>query len=289
MNWNSASVKELIRLALFEDRARQDLTTAALIPPECRLTAEIKAKQVGVVAGLPLAGLFFKKINPHLHYGMKAKDGHRVMKGQVLARVEGNARSILAAERPALNALQHLSGIATFTAQQVAQVKGSRTKIYDTRKTLPGWRILEKYAVRCGGGENHRMSLGDAVLVKENHLKICRETGHDWVGALLQLRRARPNLSMQIEIQTWNDLREVLKVRPPRVLLDNLDKPVLRRMISLIRKELPNTEIEVSGGVRTEDLKALSRLGVERISMGKLTHSAPAFDCSLDIVRVHAR
>lgn len=289
MNWNSASVKELVRLALLEDQARQDLTTSALIPSACRLTAEIRAKQAGIVAGLPLTGVFFKKINPQLRYIMKAKDGRRVALGQVLARIEGNARSILAAERPALNALQHLSGIATFTARQVVQVKGSKTRIYDTRKTLPGWRTLEKYAVRCGGGQNHRMSLGDAILVKENHLKICRETGRDWVEALHRIRRLKPDLPMQIEIQTWNDLREVLKVKPPRVLLDNLGKPVLRRMISLIRKELPHTEIEVSGGVRTEDLKPLAKLGVERISMGKLTHSAPAFDCSLDIIRVHAR
>jgi nicotinate-nucleotide pyrophosphorylase (carboxylating) len=281
VNWNHASVKELVRLAFSEDHATQDKTTTTLIPSTCRLKAKIISKQKGVIAGLPLAGLFFKKIKPALHWVAVAHDGDRVNVGQTLAWITGSARSVLSAERPALNALQHLSGIATFTAQQVAQVKGSKTKILDTRKTLPGWRLLEKYAVRCGGGHNHRMSLGDAILVKENHLKICRDLGVDWVSELQKVQRHQPAIPMQIEIQGWEDLREVLKVKPERVLLDNLERTQMRRMISIIRK--------ISGGVRTEDLKPLAKLGVERISMGQLTHSAPAFDCSLDIVRVNPR
>ncbi len=286
VRWNSFSIRRLIQDALREDEARRDVTSRTLIPSTFRLRAAIRAKQAGVVAGLPLAERLFKAMSPSCRVQKKVRDGANVRPGQTLLLVKGNARAILAAERPALNALQHLSGIATLTHQTLKPLKGFSTQLLDTRKTLPGWRELQKYAVSCGGGSNHRMSLGDALLVKENHQRIAQAGGVDWVKALHQTMKKRPRLSVQIEIQTQEDLRHALAVRPPRVLLDNLSVSKLKRMIRILRKQLPKTEIEISGGVRPQDVKRLARLGVERISMGCLTHSAPALDCSLDILHV---
>jgi nicotinate-nucleotide pyrophosphorylase (carboxylating) len=289
MNWNSPAIKTLIALAFAEDASRTDVTTSLLIEPSWQTHAEIRAKQTGVVAGLPLAELFFKRVDRKLVVKTFLRDGARVSTGTCLLSIRGNARSILIGERPALNALQHLSGIATLTHECVQKLGRSRTRLLDTRKTLPGWRVLEKYAVRCGGGHNHRMSLGDALLVKENHLKLCRMAGAVWVNKVEGLRRAKPSFPVQIEVQTERDLREAIAARPQRVLLDNMPVAKLRRVIRQLRRALPDVEIEISGGVRPEQLHTLARLGVERISMGRLTHSAPAFDCSLDFLNVDAR
>ena len=185
-----------------------------------------------------------------------------------------------------MNALQHLSGIASFTRKQVDRLGSRRSAIYDTRKTLPGWRELQKYAVRCGGGKNHRMSLKDSVLIKDNHLQICRLIQNDWLQAMTRLRRQHPSLPVEIEIQTPQDLSDALRLKPNQVLLDNMPLAKLRSLVKRLRLQLPQAEIEISGGVRTEQLPSLGRIGVERISMGRLTHSAPAFDCALDITRV---
>lgn len=280
MNWKSPDIRRLIADALREDHARHDITTRTLIPAHWRLDAAIKAKEPGVVAGLPLAVRFFEAMDRRCWIILKAKDGQVMRPGQTIFLIKGPARSILAAERPALNTLQHLSGIATFTHELVQKLKGTKTKLLDTRKTLPGWRALQKYAVACGGGHNHRMSLGDAILVKENHLKILRMGGRSFPFTT-------PGKEVILEIQTAQDLRLALKVTPDIVLLDNLSLTKLKSMIRTLRRELPKTQIEISGGVKPDDLKTLARLGVERISMGKLTHSAPAWDCSLDILRVH--
>jgi len=309
VNWDSPSIHHLIAEALREDSARQDITTRALIPASWRLEAAIRAKERGVLAGLPLAARFFEALDKRCRVQLKTKDGQKVGPGQTLFLIKGPARSILSAERPALNTLQHLSGIATFTHQQVLKLRGTRAKLFDTRKTLPGWRALQKYAVTCGGGQNHRISLGDAILVKENHLKILRAASFlarhprgrhrgsinlessNVDGFPLTVRgndTLRKNANrIQIEIQSPHDLKEALTLKPSRVLLDNLSVPRLKAMIRTLRRELPETEIEISGGVKPENLRQLARLGVERISMGKLTHSAPAFDCSMDILRVH--
>jgi nicotinate-nucleotide pyrophosphorylase (carboxylating) len=287
--WNSSDIQTLVRLALKEDDARQDVTTRLLIPLEVRLEAVLVAKQEGVICGLPLAAVFFKQLAPAVRVKPLMKDGSRVRSGQKFLSLSGSARAILSGERPVLNAIQHLSGIATFTAIQVALLGRSRTRLLDTRKTLPGWRLLEKYAVRCGGGTNHRMSLGDAVLVKENHVRICRLANVDWIKRLQTFRRQHPGFPTQIEIQSWEDVEPVIAIRPQAVLLDNLAIPVLKKMIQTLRKRLPHVEIEISGGVRPEDLPRLAALSPDRISMGRLTHSAPAFDCSLDILRVQSR
>ena len=289
MQWRSPEIRALVALALSEDDARQDITSRLLIPTNVRLKAAFVAKQRGVVCGLPLAAAFFKALAPSARVRPLVREGAVVRPGQAFLRIEGPARVILAAERPALNAVQHLSGIATYTAAQVARLGRGKTQLLDTRKTLPGWRALEKYAVRCGGGKNHRQSLGDAVLVKENHVFIGRAAGIDWVARLRRFRAAKPAFPVQVEIQSWADLKQVVLIRPQRVLVDNQPPATLKKMMAALRRALPGVEIEISGGVRPDDLARLARLNPERISMGRLTHSAPAFDCSLDILHVQVR
>jgi len=288
MDWNAPEIDAIVRSALHEDRARHDLTSRLLIEPHWRIEAAILAKQYGIVAGLPLAERFLKAFDPSIHFRHRVNDGSRVKPGEILAELSGRARSILSAERPALNALQHLSGIATFTHKQVRKLRGTGAHLYDTRKTLPGWRFLQKYAVRCGGGMNHRMSLGDAVMIKENHLEIARKIGSDWIGRVKKATQKR-RAFLQMEIQTERDLRDALRLKPQRALLDNLELRDLRRMRRVLRNAIPGIEIEFTGGIRPEDLRKLAKLRPDRISMGKLTHSTPAFDCSLDITDVYSR
>jgi nicotinate-nucleotide pyrophosphorylase (carboxylating) len=288
MNWDVPEIQAIIRSALHEDSARGDLTTRILIDPAWRIDAAIVAKQRGMIAGLPLAERFLKALDPSIRFRQLVADGTRVRPGMVLATFSGKARSVLSAERPALNALQHLSGIATFTQKQLRKLKGTGAHLYDTRKTLPGWRFLQKYAVRCGGGTNHRMSLGDAVLIKENHLEIARLAGSDWVARVQDAMKKHRTL-LQMEVQTERDLREALRLKPHRVLLDNLEPHDLKRMMRILKKTIPGIEIEFTGGIKPADLRHLAKLRPDRISMGRLTHSTPAFDCSLDITHVYPR
>ena len=286
VNWNAPEIKTLVRSALREDNARHDLTTRLLINPTWRIEAAIVAKQKGIVCGLPLAEKLLKAVDPTIRFAAAVSDGAPIKPGQRMVVLKGKASSILSGERPALNALQHLSGIATFTHDQVSKLKGTGVQLCDTRKTLPGWRLLQKYAVRCGGGTNHRMTLGDAVLIKENHLSIARLGGGDWISRVRRAMKKRPVL-LQMEIQTEKDLEEAMELKPQRVLLDNLPVPSLRRMMRLLRDAVPGIEIEFTGGIKPENLRSLARLRPDRISMGRLTHSVPAFDCSLDITHVH--
>ena len=233
MFWNAPAIRALVRTALQEDSASSDITTQLLIDPHWRVRAEIVAHEKGVVAGLPLAGMFFRAFDPRVQFHAHVRDGARVRPQQVLATIRGRARSVLSAERPALNALQYLSGIATYTHAQVQKLKGTKAKLYDTRKTLPGWRVLQKYAVRCGGGRNQRMSLGDAAMIKENHLKIVRMAKSDWMSRLRRKMSRRTTPLVQMEIQTERDLKDALKLKPPRVLLDNLSPLSLKRMMKI--------------------------------------------------------
>jgi nicotinate-nucleotide pyrophosphorylase (carboxylating) len=287
VNWNTPEIRALVRSALQEDNARQDITTHLLIDPHWKVDAVLVSKQKGVIAGLPLAERLFKGLDPALQFRSLVADGVPVRAGERLASIKGKARSVLSGERPALNALQHLSGIATFARAQVQKLKGTPTKLYDTRKTLPGWRQLQKYAVRCGGAQNHRQSLADFILIKENHLKLARLAGSDWPTRIRRVLLSHRPIPVQIEIQTKQDLQDTLHIKPQRVLLDNLPTRQLKSMIKRLRREIPGIEIEVSGGVKPENLRALARLGPDRISMGRLTHTVSAFDCSLDILRVY--
>lgn len=278
-------IQALIRSALREDNASSDITTRLLVSPKTQVEAYIVSKQRGVIAGLPFAQQIFKAFDPKLTFKPLVRDGDKVQVKTRLARIQGCARSVLSAERPALNAIQHLSGIATFTQEQVQRLRGSRIALYDTRKTLPGWRALQKYAVRCGGGTNHRMSLGAAVLIKENHLQIARAERSSWLASLAREAHRR-KLSIQMEIQTAQDLRDAFRLQPEKVLLDNFAPRRLRPMIRELKARMPGIVIELSGGIRPRHLKALKTLKADRVSMGCLTHSVQAFDCSLDIVHV---
>jgi len=285
--WNHPDIQALIRAALREDSAQSDATTRLLIDPAWRVQASIVANQNGVVAGLPLASLMFKAMDPQIRFKPLLHDGASVRPGETLAVIKGSARSILSAERPVLNTLQHLSGIATYTHQQVLRLKGTKAKVYDTRKTLPGWRQLQKYAVRCGGGQNQRMSLSDAIMIKENHLRVARLAKSNWIGRTQSLMRRRGSPVVQMEIQTERDFKDALLLAPPRVLLDNLPPKTSKRMLRDLRRAIPGIEIEITGGVRPETLRPLAQLGPDRISMGRLTQAGSVFDCSLDITHVY--
>ncbi|MGA9755452.1 MAG: carboxylating nicotinate-nucleotide diphosphorylase [Desulfobaccales bacterium] len=275
----SPHIDRLIDLALEEDLGPGDVTTQVLIPPELQGEAHIRAKQTLVVAGLPVAARVFVRLDPAVTFTPQVDDGQEVAKGTVLARLTGPAASILTGERVALNFLQRLSGIATFTRSMVAQVAGSTTCLVDTRKTAPGWRVLEKYAVRLGGGRNHRLGLYDAVLIKNNHLTA--------VGSISQAVRqakakAHPLLKVEVEVTDLKGLEEALNAGADRILLDNMDDAALKKAVDLTRGR---ALLEASGGMTKERLPKVAATGVNFISMGALTHSAPAVDIHLRLVR----
>ncbi|MBI4349309.1 MAG: carboxylating nicotinate-nucleotide diphosphorylase [Elusimicrobia bacterium] len=273
------NLKQLIRLALREDLDEAgDLTTRHFIPAGTRLKGAIVAKKPGVVSGLDVARRVFRAVSPAIRFRPAARDGDRVRRLQPVAWVDGPA-AILTAERTALNFLQRLSGVATLTRAFVDAVRGTRTRILDTRKTLPGWRALDKYAVRCGGGLNHRMGLYDMVMLKDNHW----EAQADFQRAVRRFRRAKPGVPVLIEAKTRRELDLALASGADIVLLDNMGLPKLRREIAHVRARSPKTQIEVSGGVNLGNVASIARLHPDRISIGALTHSAPALDFSLEI------
>jgi nicotinate-nucleotide pyrophosphorylase (carboxylating) len=275
----SPHLDRLIDLALEEDLGPGDVTTQALIPPELQGEAEIRAKETLVVAGLPVAARVFQKLDAELVCAAELDDGQEAAPGQVLARLSGPVAAILTGERVALNFLQHLSGIATFTRTMVAQVAGSAAALVDTRKTTPGWRVLEKYAVRLGGGRNHRLGLYDGVLIKNNHLAA--------VGSIsAAVRRAREKahhlLEIEVEVTDLKGVAEALEAGADLILLDNMDDATLRRAVELARGR---AQLEASGSMTRERLPRAAATGVNFISMGQLTHSAPAVDIHLRLVR----
>ena len=283
-HWNSPLIRHLIQTSLKEDAARHDITTLSLIPKNIQVEAAIISNQKGVVCGLPFASLLFKALSSNIAFHASVREGQLVRRGTRLALIRGHAQAILSGERTALNAVQHLSGIATLTHVLVKRLGRTQTKLLDTRKTLPGWRALQKYAVHCGGGTNHRSTLAEAILVKDNHLKVLRLAGRDWLALALKLKAKK--IPLEVEVQNEDDFREVLHLKPDVVLLDNVPPARLKAMIRFLHQEIPQVKIEISGGVKPEDLGRLRHLGADRISMGRLTHSTPAFDCSLDILRV---
>jgi nicotinate-nucleotide pyrophosphorylase (carboxylating) len=273
----------IIETALDEDLAWGDATTDALIPPAVSARADIAARAAGVVAGLPVAARVFATVDPDLEVAPLATDGERVVDGLPLLRVEGAARSILMAERVALNILQRLSGVATLTARFVEAVEGTAARIVDTRKTTPGLRVLEKYAVRCGGGANHRMHLGDAVLVKDNHRAVLAAGGRSLPEAVARLKAGLPpTMTVEVEVDTLEELEEVLQGGPDAVLLDNMSPNELRVAVLTIRGRAIT---EASGGVTLETVRTIAESGVDLVSIGALTHSAPALDVALDWIR----
>jgi nicotinate-nucleotide pyrophosphorylase (carboxylating) len=271
----------LVKLALAEDVGPGDITTRAIVLKEQRAGAEIRAKEAGVICGLGVAAEVFRHVDRRIRFIPKVKDRAFVKKGKVIALVSGPARGILTGERVALNFLQHLSGIATLTRKfknQISKIK-NKVKILDTRKTIPGLRVLEKYAVKVGGGVNHRMGLYDAVLVKDNHIKLAG----GMEKALRAIKGKRALKAVEIEARTMGEVRKAVTAGVGRVLLDNMNVKTLRQAVKICRKA--GVKTEASGGVNLNNVRAIARTGVDYISIGALTHSAKALDISLKVIR----
>jgi nicotinate-nucleotide pyrophosphorylase (carboxylating) len=272
-------LRGLICRALREDLGPGDITSRALIAPGRVITAVVIARQTCVVCGGAIAAHVFRELDPGARIRILVPDGGRARKNAPLMRITGKARAILAGERTALNFLQRLTGITTLTARFVERVKPYETRILDTRKTTPAWRMLEKYAVRCGGGTNHRMGLYDQVLIKDNHRRLwgARNLGM----AVHTARRRYPGVPVEVEVETETELERALTARPDWILLDNMTPKRLRRCVHLCHGRCP---LEASGGITLANVKAMAAAGVQAISLGCLTHSAPAADLSLEIV-----
>ena len=275
-----AEIRRAVRAALAEDIGAGDVTTLATVPASVRIVAVMRAREPLVIAGLAFAVAAFRKLSPRVHIKLLGKDGQPSQAGDGLLKISGPARAILSAERVALNFVQRLSGVATLTAEYVARLKGTRAKILDTRKTTPGWRRFEKYAVACGGGHNHRFGLYDLVLIKDNHLAALR---HDKLNAIAAaVRRARkefPRLQVEVETDTLAQVAEAVAVGADIILLDNMTPAQLLKAVKLVDRR---AKTEASGGVNLKTVRAIAQTGVDFISVGALTHSARAMDIGLD-------
>lgn len=281
-----AAAMRLIKLTLQEDLSGTgDLTCNALIGSSDRAEVHVVARETGVVAGLPICELVFAEVDPLVGWVPEVMDGTVVHPGQIVARASGPMSGILVGERTALNFLGHLSGIASLTHEFVCAVEGTGATILDTRKTLPGWRSLAKYAVRAGGGTNHRMGLFDGVLVKDNHIASwSRQVGNSRLAdAVRQARGDSPDgVSVEFEVDTLEQFRDVLDGRPDIVLLDNMSNDELRNAVNYRNENAPEVLLEASGGVTLETVRRIAETGVERISIGALTHSARCLDLGFD-------
>jgi nicotinate-nucleotide pyrophosphorylase (carboxylating) len=272
---------DLIKRALEEDGAASDITTLSTVPEDQWSAATIVTREDGVIAGLAIAAETFRVLDGRVNVALLVQDGARAEAGTVLARLEGPSRSLLSAERVALNFLGHLSGIASLTARCVQAVQGTHTRILDTRKTTPGLRSLEKLAVQMGGGHNHRFGLHDGVLIKDNHIKAAGGVAQ----AVTAARRAAPHLlKIEVECETLAEIEQALEAQTDVVLLDNMDVETMRSAVALIRRRAPQVLIEASGNIGTSSarLASVAGTGVDFISLGALTHSAPNFDVSLE-------
>ena len=269
-------VDEFVKRVLGEDLgAGGDVTSNATIDADACFTAEMNCRQAIVVAGLDLAAAFFRALDPKVEIEQLTKDGDRAEHGAILMRLSGNARAMLAAERSALNTLQHLSGIATLTRRYVDAIAGTGAVLLDTRKTLPGLRVLEKYAVQMGGAENHRMRLDDGVLIKDNHVAVCGGIAE----AVKRAKSANTGLQVQVEVDRIDQIEPALAAGADRLLPDNMDPAILREAVRLVGGRVP---LEASGGVTLETIRFLAETGVDYISLGRITQSAPAVDIGLD-------
>ncbi len=278
MSYLPPAVQRLIALALEEDLGRGDVTSEALIPADLRAVGEVIVKASGVLAGMEVAGAVFLAVDPTLSWEPLAQDGSAVAPGQVVARVAGRARAMLSAERTALNFLQRLSGIASTTARYVEATRDTRARLVDTRKTTPGWRWLEKLAVRAGGGHNHRLDLSGGVLVKDNHLAL---SGNDIAGAVRAARAYAPHtLRVEIEVTDLAGVEAALDSGAEVILLDNMSPEDMHRAVRLAAGR---ALLEASGGITLETIRTVAETGVDLISSGAITHSATALDISLEI------
>src|SRR5712691_2079711 len=302
MDWNSRYIVDLIRRALEEDIGTGDATTAATVPPRATARGHILARQTLVCAGLPITEKVFRTLDPEIQVTCPHNDGSFVEPGAEIVQIKGNARAILTGERTALNFLAHLCGIATLTRRFVEQLAGTRTRIRDTRKTMPGLRALEKYAVKAGGGNNHRFGLYDAILLKENHIalaggiKEALDKAHTHVSPRMPPPRAASAydaagldpevvgpgpLPVQIEVRNQREMLEALGAGAEAVLLDNMPVERAAECVKMARGMRPECVIEISGGITLDNVRAYADAGADFLSSGMLTHSAPAANLSL--------
>jgi nicotinate-nucleotide pyrophosphorylase (carboxylating) len=267
---------DFVRRTLAEDLGTGgDVTSRATIPEDASFTAEMNARQEIVVAGIEIAEAFFRALDLRVRVDRLGSDGDKLAPGSILMRLDGNARAMLVAERSALNTLQHLSGIATLTRRYVDAIAGTGATLLDTRKTVPGLRNLEKYAARMGGAQNHRMRLDDGVLIKDNHVAVCGGVAE----AVRRAKSANTGLQVQVEVDRIEQIEPALAAGADHLLLDNMPPPVLREAVALVGGRVP---LEASGGVSLETIRAIAETGVDFISVGRITQSAPAVDIGLD-------
>lgn len=279
--------KKIVAFALREDAVRQDITSRKILGRKERIQATIVSQEAGILCGVQIAARIFRKLDGRCKVKFYARDGQKIKANQKILTVNGKAIALLAAERTALNFLQHLSGVATLTKKFVDATKGTKAKIYDTRKTIPGLRTLQKYAVRCGGGINHRMNLSEMAMVKENHLKAARSSKSE----IQSLKEKLPQgMKLEMEAKNLKEVEMALKAKADILLLDNMTIPQLKKSIAFVRSyRNPLTAyrlplIEVSGGVTLQNVRQIAKLGVDRISVGALTHSAPALNLSMEVL-----
>jgi len=269
-------VNDFVRRVLAEDLGSGgDITSAATIDASARFTAEMNCRQPITIAGVDIAIAFFRALDPGVRIEKLTRDGESVAAGTVLLRLEGNARAMLSAERSALNTLQHLSGIATLTRQYVDLIEGTGATLLDTRKTIPGLRLLEKYAARMGGAENHRIRLDDGLLIKDNHVAVAGGVAE----AVKAAKAADTGFPVQVEVDRIEQIEPALAAGADRLLLDNMPPPVLREAVALVAGRVP---LEASGGVNLDTIRGIAETGVNYISVGRITQSAPAVDIGLD-------
>jgi len=274
-------IDSIIDIALAEDISHGDLTSETLIPPELQGKASLLAKAEGIVAGVEVARRVFLRVDPSLKIEVFIKDGAQVKPGDIIAAISGRVISILKAERTALNFLNRLSGIATLTAQYTAKTQGVATSILDTRKTTPGLRLLEKYAVRMGGGKNHRLHLGDLILIKDNHLTALRALGMSLKDIVAKAKQNAPRgIKVEVEVNTIQEAREAVEGGADIILLDNMSPDEMRQVVSLVPDYV---KTEASGGITLDNVQAAAMAGVDFISIGALTHSVKALDISLEL------
>lgn len=278
MTLNPIAVEELVRMALLEDIGPGDITTEATIPPGLNCTAVIIAKESGVLCGHLVAQATFRVMDPSLVYEVLVEEGSTVTEGQEVARISGNGRNLLTAERVALNFLQRMSGIATTTRKLADSIKYYHARLVETRKTTPGLRLIEKYAVRVGGGLNHRYGLHDAVLIKDNHIAIA---GGVRLAVVSARRVASHTCKVEVEVESLEQLQEAIDAGADIILLDNMDLETMKKSVELVAGK---AIVEASGGITAHNLEEVARTGVDIISMGALTHSVKALDLSLEIV-----
>ena len=275
-------VNDFVRRVLAEDLGSGgDVTSAATIAGDARFSAELACREPITLAGLDMAAAFFRALDRDVRIERLASDGDRLDAGAVLMRLEGNARAMLAAERSALNTLQHLSGIATLTRRFVDAIAGTGATLLDTRKTIPGLRLLDKYAARMGGAENHRMRLDDGVLIKDNHIAVAGGIAE----AVRAAKAAGFSFQVQVEVDDVDQIEPALEAGADRLLLDNMPPDVLRQVVALVAGRVP---LEASGGVTIETIRAIAETGIDYISVGRITQSAPAVDIGMDYsLRTH--